>query len=326
MEIQWSYDSYGSNYELLEGRNTTFLDTLGRAQITISEIYRRNGNYDTLNTREYSYFGNGDLRVLNISYPDSCIGNSWEYYYEYDSLNRRTFYRYDRMDTWNCIEDTAFTFLVYSRYPNMLRVDSIHSIDFNQARLQIDSIQYDVAGRISVHREIFPTDTNSFGDLLETQHRYHYDGNGLIDSIETLHNGPNINVNGFQKAYSRVYRYDSLDREIFSSYRSFHHASYSEIITIYDTLLLVSAIEATHTDDNNYTVYPNPVNDVLIIKSATKFDREFQVVFTDIKGNILKLESDESGLRYFVSNLVLGLYFYEVRSTKGVERGKFLKE
>lgn len=76
------------------------------------------------------------------------------------------------------------------------------------------------------------------------------------------------------------------------------------------------------SEKNQFSVYPNPANDRLFIKSS---ENEFSISITDINGRIVKSLKKMVSNEVDVSNLKAGMYFINLSSSEGGITKKFIK-
>jgi len=72
-------------------------------------------------------------------------------------------------------------------------------------------------------------------------------------------------------------------------------------------------------------LYPNPVNDVLYVKSEIALDCDWKVEILDLQGRVLKKEILTSLKSINVSDLKKGMYLCRIYTCDKIENIKFLK-
>jgi len=77
--------------------------------------------------------------------------------------------------------------------------------------------------------------------------------------------------------------------------------------------------------DNGLRLYPNPVNDVLYIKSKITVDCDWKLEILDLQGKVLKKEILTSLKSINVSDLKKGIYLCRFYTCDKIENIKFLK-
>lgn len=76
--------------------------------------------------------------------------------------------------------------------------------------------------------------------------------------------------------------------------------------------------------EGNFGLFPNPVNDVLTITSGERVKNEYKIV--DINGSVVQTISMAlETVKADVHLLEAGIYFIELRNSKGISRRKFVK-
>ncbi|WP_306354013.1 T9SS type A sorting domain-containing protein [Flavobacterium sp. '19STA2R22 D10 B1'] len=87
------------------------------------------------------------------------------------------------------------------------------------------------------------------------------------------------------------------------------------------------ALELEEVSDikNTFTMYPNPTRDVFTIKSTLSTINKIELI--DINGRIVKKvnANQVSQTQVNISNLIMGLYFVRVETTKGTSIKKIIK-
>ena len=97
------------------------------------------------------------------------------------------------------------------------------------------------------------------------------------------------------------------------------------------TYTITTGVVSETIASRSLSVYPNPANTILNIHNTQSnvlpFQLNSQLIITDIMGNEVYHE-----MLHGIANSIAittwnaGLYFYEIRSEHGSERGKFVKE
>ena len=77
--------------------------------------------------------------------------------------------------------------------------------------------------------------------------------------------------------------------------------------------------------DERLQLYPNPVNDMLYVKSELVLDCDWKVEILDLQGKVLKKEILNSLKSINVSDLKKGLYLCRIYTCDKIENIKFLK-
>lgn len=74
----------------------------------------------------------------------------------------------------------------------------------------------------------------------------------------------------------------------------------------------------------NIKIFPNPVNDYIIIRNYESLNRDYKIKIYDYSGNIIKIiTSNKEGI--FVGDLETGIYFLEISDGKSEYINKFMK-
>ena len=97
-------------------------------------------------------------------------------------------------------------------------------------------------------------------------------------------------------------------------------------IEAFDMPLLCSqSASLTNLEKSEFTIFPNPGNDQISIKSQDNHTIEAVCIF-NVSGNlVLQLEPNTSNYLFAVSNLSKGLYFIEIQSNKTIQRLPWVK-
>jgi hypothetical protein len=96
----------------------------------------------------------------------------------------------------------------------------------------------------------------------------------------------------------------------------------SDIIGI-DTFSVDRPLSTDSFFKNNFSVYPNPVNDVINISSSNNSEIT-KVSIIDINGRVVK-EINSNVTSVSVGNLTAGIYFLKINTLDGVGTSKFVK-
>jgi len=88
-----------------------------------------------------------------------------------------------------------------------------------------------------------------------------------------------------------------------------------------DTLLSTQSVDLL---TNDFTIYPNPANDVINISSTLAVIKN--AVITDVNGRIVKEISSLNNNQIDISNLNSGIYFLSIESSEGKAIKKFIKK
>jgi hypothetical protein len=130
-------------------------------------------------------------------------------------------------------------------------------------------------------------------------------------------NNPLVNGNN--------YVYQPLNTGYFRALISKSSCSVWSKFIYFDSLL--NGIGNSLTDDNHFSIYPNPVSKSLIISSKSLVNT---IEITDVLGRVCSIPPFERGQGDYylnVETLSSGIYFIKATNTKGnVMNGKFVKE
>ncbi|MBL0342124.1 MAG: T9SS type A sorting domain-containing protein [Bacteroidetes bacterium] len=83
--------------------------------------------------------------------------------------------------------------------------------------------------------------------------------------------------------------------------------------------------------NNNWTLYPNPVEDLMVVKSKSLFPDLCTLEITDLNGRLLvskqivKSSSTDTAISLDVQNLPVGMYFCRIKDSKAFRTLKFIK-
>jgi uncharacterized repeat protein (TIGR01451 family) len=92
------------------------------------------------------------------------------------------------------------------------------------------------------------------------------------------------------------------------------------------TNTVATQITALATQDfvkNNFTVYPNPASDYLVIKAESDMDAQYEII--DINGKLLLNGTVESMNPITINALQNGFYFINIKTNQGKATYKFIK-
>jgi len=112
--------------------------------------------------------------------------------------------------------------------------------------------------------------------------------------------------------------------------QSFYKYSFSQdTVMRYDTIQgdFTTSIEHSHlTNKNNFSVYPNPAQDYIVITSKTKQSVK-NINILDVTGKLVSTsEKFETYQKIDISKLPKGVYFIKFNTAEGLYLKKFIKE
>src|SRR5690606_22449964 len=103
------------------------------------------------------------------------------------------------------------------------------------------------------------------------------------------------------------------------------HNSSDMFILFLDDIKVVYKTSASSAEffTENFTMYPNPVTDVLNIQSKNGLNAN-EIKISDMTGKVVKVQKDATSIN--VSNLSAGTYLIDITTNEGKATSKFIKK
>lgn len=159
---------------------------------------------------------------------------------------------------------------------------------------------------------------NNFSFKITFNNAWQYTGGNLL--IEILHSGTGISSRTVQAASTTSPGYGTLYSAIWQSTGAVLQGNFSNVEITADGALGASSVKI----DANSTIYPNPVKDILNVKS----DKEFtSYSIYNMAGQIVNAGKISANPKLDVANLPVGNYLLKLTDKNGsVELSQFIKK
>ena len=143
--------------------------------------------------------------------------------------------------------------------------------------------------------------------------------NNQLTSLDVT-NGNNVNFNDFRTIYNPNLKCILVDDAVWSTINWVYIDSTS---TFVNNQTECDLLNNQHFEQIKFSVYPNPVSDILTVFSQ----EEVSYNLVSVYGQVLKTGNLQKGDNIFnISNLSNGLYVLEVTTKQGVSAKKIFKE
>lgn len=92
-----------------------------------------------------------------------------------------------------------------------------------------------------------------------------------------------------------------------------------------DNFTVTQTLSVDTVDANNFVIYPNPANDIVVVNSSNYTFNNIAVV--DLNGRVVKEVSydNTSQANLDVASLSAGVYFLNISSNEGIVNKKIIK-
>lgn len=123
-----------------------------------------------------------------------------------------------------------------------------------------------------------------------------------------------------------VYRIKPKNNVIVGDVMSSNSSIYFDYNLPIITNMVSTTVTALATNDfikNNFTVYPNPATNYLVIKADANIDAQYEII--DINGKLLLNDAVESMNPININSLQSGFYFLNIKTNQGKATYKFIK-
>lgn len=251
-------------------------------------------------TTQYNYYENGDL---------------WYTYYYQGIYQNFAKYTYERTDT-SCFTTVQ---MVYYYTPDQdITIDTISHWNFSQYYEEY----FDEEGRkISLLRKY----NNGYGELNDYRADYQYTEWGALESAQ-YYDWMATQDSGEWLESTRITNQYNEEQKIVHYENWFWDARIEEWVPEYIREYYYSpvstALDIVNSHQQEIGLYPNPVRDILYLKSEPDAFRQYTIF--DFQGNVLRqggLMQNQIG----VSNLPPGLYILEITSNTSRCSARFIK-
>jgi len=339
---QWVYD-YRDDYTYNANKNIA---------VAIYSFWNTNTNQWVFDYKdEYAYDTNGNIASL-VYYDWNNFSNQWvndwKDDYTYDSgvlISLQDYYWDTQTSQW--IPDIKDEYS-YDAYGNLILCESSYWADYEGRYIEKyhDEFNYNNANLIEILHKTWTLINNQWQLLNDYKAAYAYDNNGnpTLEIFSDWNESTNawIPENRYEYAYDLSYNLsDLIMPPLFlfwpDNYDNITNLplgcnSYNYIASAWVTNSILSyyssdATAPLHIHDEilakSVSFYPNPVDDILIIKSESIPLRKVEI-FSILGKKIKEINSDFKSIR--LDNLSKGIYIIKIQGEKGLVVNKLIKK
>lgn len=329
--------SYNSNGQL---SNTLILGTWGNDTTWVNLNYYTN-SYDANNNLIDSIFQywnstswvNNTKHAFSYDSNNNCLsvtekrfgtsGGNWENYLEtlntYDSVNKQTSSKSRQWDYinnfWWDTDSVKYNYDPNNRLISHAYYKSPYGVTPSWSYYGKDTILYNSNNTpYYSFKKYWDSSNNQWRDLQKTSWAYNASNKLIYRSIEDWNSGMNL----WQNNITDFYSYDSNNMTI-------HDSSYvgGGALRYYNNCF-VAGMKEIDSHLKNISIYPNPTNSVLSIRSTLEYDNI--KIINSIGQTVSTVENKLQKIS--VSDLSNGIYFIQLLNKKGIvlKTEKFIKD